>query len=124
MDEDFGFDDTVGKKEIDIDGLLVNEKMTTKIRFSEVNVQYKMLRQTLPYRAGDKCITTKKWAEVLACPTMIASGIPWTNVLVFRTVFRLHAQTMARLAKEPHVYFKILFRKQRWKYHSWLQASK
>ncbi len=36
MDEDFGFDDTVGKKEIDIDGLLVNDKMTANIAFSEV----------------------------------------------------------------------------------------
>jgi hypothetical protein len=36
MDEDFGFDDTVGKKEIDIDGLLVNDKMTANIAFNEV----------------------------------------------------------------------------------------
>lgn len=37
MDADFGFDDTVGKKEIDIDGLLVNEEMTVKIGFNEVS---------------------------------------------------------------------------------------
>ena len=36
MDEDFGFDGTVGKKEIDIDGLLVNDKMTANIAFNEV----------------------------------------------------------------------------------------
>ena len=37
MDADFGFDDTIGKKEIDIDGLLVNEETTVKIGFNEVN---------------------------------------------------------------------------------------
>ena len=37
MDADFGFDDLVGKKEIDIDGLLVNEEMTVNLGFNEVN---------------------------------------------------------------------------------------
>jgi hypothetical protein len=36
MDDDFGFDDTVGKKEIELDGLLLNEKLTAKIGFNEV----------------------------------------------------------------------------------------
>lgn len=36
MDADFGFDDLVGKKEIDVDRLLENEKMDVKIGFNEV----------------------------------------------------------------------------------------
>ena len=43
MDADFGFDDTVGKKEIEIDGLLVNEETTMKIGFNEVNNLCRMI---------------------------------------------------------------------------------
>ncbi|XP_028398268.1 cytosolic phospholipase A2-like [Dendronephthya gigantea] len=35
MDADFGFDDKIGNKKIDVDGLLENEKMDVKIGFNE-----------------------------------------------------------------------------------------
>ena len=50
MDDDFGSDDTVGKKEIDLDGLLLNEKMTTKIDMNEVNCMNKYLNRRFDSR--------------------------------------------------------------------------
>jgi hypothetical protein len=50
MDDDFGYDDTVGKNEIDLDGLLLNEKMTTKIDINEVNCMNKYLNRRFDSR--------------------------------------------------------------------------
>ena len=54
MDDDFGFDDTVGKKEIELDGLLLNEKLTAKIGFNEVKCTQALMNIcfTLVFRAS------------------------------------------------------------------------
>ena len=36
MDEDFGYDDTVGKKEIDVDMIMENQEVTMNLSLSEV----------------------------------------------------------------------------------------
>lgn len=52
MDEDFGFDDTVGKEELEVDHILLHTKITAKIAFSEVRSiisfmwKYKILYQS------------------------------------------------------------------------------
>ena len=38
MDEDFGWDDTVGRIELEVDDLLVNTRITDKIAISEVGL--------------------------------------------------------------------------------------
>ena len=38
MDEDFGWDDTVGRIELEVDDLLVNTRTTDKIAISEVGL--------------------------------------------------------------------------------------
>ena len=38
MDEDLGFDDTVGRRELEVDHLLANTRMITKVAVSEVGL--------------------------------------------------------------------------------------
>ena len=38
MDDDFGFDDLVGKKELELDSMPANIKLTSKIGFNEVKL--------------------------------------------------------------------------------------
>ena len=48
MDEDLGFDDTVGRTDLEVDHLLANTKMITKVAVSEVGLLSLYLQELCP----------------------------------------------------------------------------